>query len=157
MAKKDFLKVVEKLANELLALMGTEAKATVAEDKENDATRVNIEAGEAAGLIIGGRGATLYAIQTLLGMMFRKKFGEWKRIIVDVSSWREKEEGRLTQVAKLAAERARATGEPQRLYNLTPSQRRSVHLALSEDEDVETESEGEGKERYLVITSIKSS
>ncbi len=149
--KLDTASLVENLTNKLLNLLGTKAEAHVSEDKENESISVNIEAGEETGLIIGNRGKNLQAIQTLLGMMVRRETGEWTRIVVDTSDWREKEEERLKKLAVQAAERAKATGEPQYLYNLTPSQRRIIHLVLSEDPEIQTESQGEGADRYLII------
>ena len=90
--------------------------------------------------------------QVILGMIYKRKTGEWQRIVVDVSNWREKEEERLISLATITAQRAKDTGEVQYLYNLTPAQRRVIHLTLSENPGVSTESQGEGKDRYLAIT-----
>jgi spoIIIJ-associated protein len=145
------IKVVEELANELLNLMGTKAKAKVSEDKENEAIKVDIGASEEMGLLIGHHGETLSSFQTLLGMILRQKTGEWTRVIVNVGDWREKQEDYLRRLAEQTAQRVKETSQEQALYNLSPSQRRIIHIALSSDPDLETESLGEGKERYLVI------
>lgn len=152
-AKKSKTKIslVQGLVDQMLELMGTKAKATVEEDKENEAIKVDIDAGEETGLLIGKHGETLDAMQLLLGMMMRQKEEEWVRVILNVGDWREKQEEHLQGLASQAASRARETGEPQTLFNLNPSQRRIIHLALSEEKDIETESAGEGKERYLVV------
>lgn len=142
---------VEKLTNKLLSLMGTNAKAKASEDIENDAIRLDIDAGEETGLLIGRHGETLSSIQSVLGMMVRNKTGEWRRIIVNVGDWREKQEDYLKNLAHQAASRAKETGEEVPLYNLTASQRRVIHLALSEDSEIETESVGEDEERYLIV------
>lgn len=150
-AKNKILVEIDKAANELLALMGTQAKAAVAEDKENEAIRVDIATEDETGLLIGRHGETLAAIETALGMMLRQSTGEWQRIIVNVGDWRERQEEHLKEIADQAAQRAVTTGEPQPIYNLTPAQRRVIHLALADSKEVETESEGEGVERYLVV------
>ena len=112
---------------------------------------VDIDAKEETGLLIGRRGETLNSIQTILGIMARQKTGEWARIIVNVGDWREKQESHLKELADQAALRAKETGQPQPIYNLSASQRRVIHLALAEDPEVETISEGEGEERYLIV------
>ena len=150
MAKKE-ITVVEKLAKELFNLMGSAATLSVSFDKENDAVLVDIDAKEETGLLIGRRGETLNSIQTILGIMARQKTGEWARIIVNVGDWREKQESHLKELADQAALRAKETGQPQPIYNLSASQRRVIHLALAEDPEVETISEGEGEERYLIV------
>ncbi|MFZ5932812.1 MAG: protein jag [Patescibacteria group bacterium] len=153
--EKELVELVEKKANELLSLMGTKAKAKARLDEENAAVVLEIDAGEETGLLIGRHGETLTSFQGVLGMMVRKESGEWSRILVNIGDWREKQESYLKEMAQATAERARQTGEPQYLYNLSPSQRRVVHLALAEDKEVETFSEGEGDERYLVVRPKK--
>lgn len=149
--KIDKLEFVEGMANELLGLMGTKAMVEVREDKENEAIRIDVETKEETGLLIGRRGETLNAIQSILAMILRKETGEWSRLIVDVGSWREKQESYLKELAEQTAEKVVETGLPQNLYNLTPSQRRAIHLKLSGSPDVTTESVGEEKDRYLVV------
>lgn len=142
---------IRKVSEKLLELMGTKAKPHVSEDVKNDAVVVDIETSDEAGLLIGSRGDTLNSLQTIIGMIFRQKTGEWQRILVNISDWRERQEERLINLAQQAAQRATETQEPQTLYNLNASQRRVIHLALAEDKDVETESKGEGRERYLIV------
>ncbi len=151
MKSKEIVGLVEKRAEELLSLMGVEAEISVEEDKENEAIKVDISSPDSTGLLIGFRGEVISAIQVALGMMVRQETEEWARVIVNVGDWREKQESQLSDLASQTAERARETGEPQTLYNLNPSQRRMVHMALSEEGDIETESFGEGKDRYLVV------
>ena len=148
-AKKDDKKVLKEVASELLKLMGVNVEIEVEEDKENEALLVNIKSDEEAGLLIGNRGRTINSIQIILGMIYRQKTGEWKRI--NVADWREKEQTRLESLAEITSQRALDTGEPQSLYNLTSAQRRIVHMSLSENNQIETESAGEGKDRYLLV------
>jgi spoIIIJ-associated protein len=147
--------LVKETTDKTLELMGMKAKASVSEDSENEAIRVEIDAKDEAGLLIGNRGRTLQSIQLLVGIIVRNKMGDWVRVIVNVSDWREKEEERLKKLALQVAERAKETGDPQNLYNLSSSQRRIIHLALSDDSLISTESVGEGKDRCLVISSRK--
>jgi spoIIIJ-associated protein len=135
--------------------MGTKAQVKASEDKKNEAVRIDIETEEETGLLIGRHGETIEAIQSILGMMLKKKTGDWVRIIVDVGGWREKQEERLRDLATQTAERAKETGEGQPLYNLSPAQRRVIHLALADNPDIETESAGEDEERYLIIRPKK--
>lgn len=147
--------LVKKTSKELLDLMSVDADVDVEEDTENDALVVKINASKEAGLLIGSRGRTLNSLQIIIGMIYGKVSGNWKRILVDVSGWRDKERERLEGLAETTATRARETSEPQYLYNLTPSQRRIIHLFLTKSSGIKTESQGEGKDRCLVITSEK--
>lgn len=150
-AKKTEFDTIEKLTNKFLALMGTSAKAKVSEDKDNEVFVIDIESDKEKGLLIGHHGETLSSLQTILGMAVKNEIGDWRRLAVNVGDWRERQEEQLTKLAKEVAERAKQTGQVQPLYNLTPAQRRVVHLVLSEDPGIETESTGEGAERYLMV------
>jgi len=149
------VKVLQKLTDELFGLMSTKAKGEVSFDKDSDSFIVNVDAGDETGLLIGKKGETLLGIQTVLGFLLKQKIGEWKRVLVNVGDYREKEESYLKDLAATTAQRAKETGEPQNLYNLKPWQRRVIHMVLSEDKEVITESEGEGEDRFLVIKPKK--
>jgi spoIIIJ-associated protein len=148
---KDPVKLTQKFVDELLTLMASKAKATVSFDKDNDTLLVNIDSGDETGLLIGRQGETLLALQSIIGIATKQLLGDWKRVAVDIADWREKQEEHLKNLAEITAQRAIETGEDQPLYNLTPAQRRVVHMALAENEEVTSESVGEGTERYLVI------
>lgn len=148
---ENFDKTITQTANDLLTQMGVDPSAKTSYDSEQDNYIVTIEGGNATGLLIGRKGETLTSFQTILSLIIKQKTGEWKRIMVNIGDYREKEEDYLTNLGKAAAARARETGEPQPLYNLTPAQRRIVHLTLSEDDSIVTESVGEGTERYLLV------
>lgn len=150
---KDLTSLTEELLRELFVLMGVEATFKVSLDKEGQSISVSIDAPKESGLIIGYHGETLWAIQSFLSMAIKQRKGEWVRAAVDIAGYREKQEEKLIELAKQTAQRAKETHEPQPLYNLTPGQRRVIHMALSGDMDIETKSEGEAQERYLIITA----
>lgn len=147
---------VSDITKELLNLMGSKADFGVEEDKENEAIVVNIKTEEETGLLIGHHGDTLASLQAALGMIVKQKTGEWVRIVVNVGDWREKQETHLRELADEAAERVKQTGHPQPIYNLTPAQRRIVHMELSKNPEITSESTGEGEERYLVVSPKKA-
>lgn len=143
-------KEVTKAAGELIDLLGIEAEVGVEEDKENDAFRVQLDTKE-AGILIGHHGETIDALQFLLAQIVRQRANETKRILVNVGDWRQKREETLKRLARNAVDKVKQTGEPHHIYDLTPAERRVVHIELSEEKDVVTESEGEGRERHLVV------
>lgn len=147
MTKKDVKEITEKL----LTLMSVKAEVGVEEDKESSVFLVNIEAGEGNGLLIGRRGETIASLQFITSILLREELGDGTRVVVNVGDWKEKQEDYLKGLAAETALRAKESGEAQPLYNLTPSQRRVVHLELSQNPDVTTESTGEGDERYLIV------
>jgi len=149
------IKEAEKLTKELVNLLGCQAEIKIFYDQENAAIRINLDSKEEKGLLIGKRGETLNSFQKALGIMLKQKVGEWVRVIVDVGDWREKHEEYLKNIALQAAQRAKETGKAQSLYNLSPYQRRIVHLLIAESKDLVSESTGEGEDRYLVIKPKK--
>lgn len=144
---------IKELASELLELL--EIKAEIEITEQDEGYQLIIDPEEEAGLLIGSHGSTLSAIQSFLSIALKQKTGDWVRLTVDIGDWRQKQNEELEELADQAAMRARETGEPQNLYNLSPGQRRIVHMALSKMKDIETESKGEGNGRYLVVTASK--
>lgn len=151
MAKTDLEKTVQKITDDLVQKLGADVGVEVVKDKDNEAIKVNLMSDEDAGILIGRKGENLFALQSVIGMIVKNQTGDWARIVLDINDWRAKEQDNLEQLAEETAERAVETGETQRLYNLTPSQRRIVHMKLSENKDITTESSGEDADRYLEV------
>ncbi|HLE49105.1 MAG TPA: R3H domain-containing nucleic acid-binding protein [Patescibacteria group bacterium] len=149
--KNDLIKIVEEVTKQLIDFIGVKAEIEVKHVKDQDLVNVDIKADEEAGLIIGKKGETINAIQLIINASVRTKMGEWHRVYVNVADFREKEVTRLQELAQQTVQRAKDTGLPQNLYNLTPSQRRTIHIFLADEKDIVTESTGEGKDRYLIV------
>ncbi|OGM75159.1 hypothetical protein A2382_04340 [Candidatus Woesebacteria bacterium RIFOXYB1_FULL_38_16] len=150
----DLEKETKKLTEKLLSLLNVEATVVVSEIESKEKEKsisVEIETKDESGLLIGAHGINLNAIQSFLALTLRQKTGEWIMVSVDVGQWRARHEDYLNQLAVQASDRARLTKEPQYLYNLTPAQRRIIHMHLSSENDITTESEGEGENRYLIV------
>lgn len=143
---KDLLK---NKTEELLNLLGVSGQVDVVEGE--GLIEVNIESQEDAGLLIGFRGENIYSFETILSMILKNETGEWHRVAVNIGDYREKQENKLKDLAEQTANRAIETDQPQPIYNLNSSQRRIIHMYLSERKDVITESEGVEPERYLVV------
>lgn len=143
------IKTIKKEALELLELM--QIKATVDVGQKEGGFEIKIEAGEENGILIGKRGDTIDSLQYMIGIFLREILEEGEHIVVNVGDWREKKEDYLKNLAQETAARALETGEAQPLYNLSPAERRIVHMTLAEEKSVLTESQGEGDERYLVV------
>ena len=152
--KVDPIKVVEKEVKKLLDLMKVKVGMEVGEDKENEAIAVQLTT-EEPGILIGFHGETLAAFQLLLSLIVNKKFDQWTRILVNVNDYRQKREESLRMVALNAAQKVKFSNEAVVLTNLSPAERRIVHLTLADHPDVESVSEGQGNERRLVIKPKK--
>ena len=146
------LKKAKLLLEKLIKLLDLEANV---EGKFEDETIHLTVSTDNSALLIGYHGKTLSSLQTILGAIAYKKFGK-TRIIVDVGGWRQRRDQTIIQIAQTAAERAKSAGIPQPIYNLTPYERRIVHMTLAQDSDVKTESQGEGSSRYLMVKPLSS-
>lgn len=151
---KEVLASIDEIVKKFFELSGLTVEISVEHDKDNDSVNVLLDAPDSAGLIIGRRGETISALGHIFGMMARTVLGGWVRVIVNLGDYREKQETQLKDLAVSTANRVRETRESQSLYNLTPSQRRVIHMTLAEEEGIVTTSEGEGRDRHLVV-SIK--
>ncbi len=117
--------------------------------------------GEDLGVLIGWRGESLRALQTVvnlaLGPTRAVAPGEptpgWggPRVIVDVARYRRRREEQVEAMALRWAQRVRRTGQPMTLDPMPPYERRAVHLALADAQGVRTESQGEDPDRYVTI------
>lgn len=114
--------------------------------------RIDIDSDEAATLI-GYHGETIYALQHVLKTLVWKKANENVFIILDVDSYRKRQEESVLALAIRKVDAARKTLQEQALPPMSPYFRRIIHLALAKPEfsDIVTESMGEGDHRAVMI------
>ena len=141
------------IVNKLLLAARTETMANLrsAHDPKTGGPIVDI-LGEDSGLLIGRRGETLRALQFLVNLMVRNRFGEEStRVFLDVERYRERRYTSLENMAKRVAEKVSATGRAVSLEPMSPSERRIIHMALAEHPRVETHSDGLGEDRRVTV------
>ncbi|MDP9221092.1 MAG: protein jag [Actinomycetota bacterium] len=119
-------------------------------DVEHDRAAVAI-VGDNLSALIGPRGSTLDALQELTRLAVLQATGARSRLMLDVGGYRARRRLELVAVAKNAAERVRAHGDPITLDVMNPFERKVVHDAIAEIADVRSESEGEEPERRVVV------
>ena len=108
--------------------------------------------GDDLGLLIGWRGETLRALQTVVNLMMGDDEHEGgRRIILDVEHYRARREDQVKELALRLANRVKRTGQRYTLDPMHAYERRAIHLALADDSDVRTESSGKEPARRVVI------
>ncbi len=107
--------------------------------------------GRDLGMLIGWRGETLRALQTVTNLVAGRKLGTERRIIIDVERYRQRRELTVREIAYRAARQVKATGDPITLDAMQAFERRAIHLALEDDPDVTTSSIGEEPDRRVVV------
>jgi spoIIIJ-associated protein len=105
-------------------------------------------------LLIGRHGQTLDAIQELARTSVGRRLDQRIRVLVDVEDYRKRQDDRLMDRAREAAERVAASGEPEELEPMNAYERKLVHDAVAEVEGVESSSDGVDPERYVVIRPV---
>ena len=136
----------------LIRHMDVDVEMTIsrAHDDDLDGPVFDLE-GEDAGLLIGRRGETLRTLQFLVRYMVSRRLDERVNLMIDVEGYQERRHSALRNMARRVASRVSDTGRSIALEPMSPSERRIVHVALSDHPGVFTESEGEGMDRQVVI------
>lgn len=118
---------------------------------------VMVEAGgEDVGVLIGRRGETLDALEYLVALGVRRRFGDKVGVSVDVGGYRRRRSQALAELARRSAARAVRTGREVALRPMCARERRVVHLALRDYPGVRTGSRGEEPFRRVVITPVRA-
>ena len=136
------------LVEGLLKHMGVRAQVTVR--TSTDPITIDIS-GRDLGALIGWRGETLRALQSVTNVMFGKQLAEGERVIVDVERYRQRREHTVREIALRAARQVKMTGDAITLDAMQAFERRAIHLALQDDPDVGSSSIGEEPDRRVVV------
>lgn len=108
--------------------------------------------GDDLGLLIGWRGETLRALQTVVNLMMGEdESASGRRVILDVERYRARREEQVRELALRLANRVKRTGQRYTLDPMHAYERRTIHLTLANDEGVRTESTGKEPARRVVI------
>jgi spoIIIJ-associated protein len=124
--------------------------AVVEAQTDKDHLTLKISGGN-AGILIGRKGQTLDAMQFLTDKIINRKSEARVRVKVDVEGYTETRKSNLRHLAVKMAEKAKKTGRPATINQMSAQDRRIVHLALKDDNRVRTQSMGDGYYRRLVI------
>lgn len=112
--------------------------------------------GKAAGLLIGYRGESLNAMQTILSTIANRNCNEKIRLLLDIENYREKRAKILEDLAEKVAKTVLKNGKSVTLEPMSAYERKIIHSKLQESTKVETYSIGEGDNRRIVIAKIKN-
>jgi spoIIIJ-associated protein len=142
---KDFL-------NEFFQHAGMTLTANASQSDEDCV--LNIE-GEDTTLLLAEGGEVLDAMQHIMFQVFARRLPEAGRIVCDAEGYRTTRAAELRLMARHAAQRVRQTSAPFVFGQMSPEERRVIHMALAEEADLHTESVGEGNRRRLQVSLKK--
>jgi len=144
---------LEERAREFLKQMldKMDLSGVLIESSERDENITFDLSGEGLSLIIGHRGETLDALQYIVSLAANKGEQQYKRIIVDTGSYREKREKTLVSLARRIALGTVKTRRNTTLEPMNPYERRIIHTAVQEISGAESWSVGDEPNRRVVI------
>lgn len=115
---------------------------------------VNID-GENINHLIGYRGETINALQTLISSIANKKSSARIKVFVDVAGYKEKRIKTLEELAEKISKTVIRTGKSITLEPMTAYERKIIHTKLQENNKVKTFSKGEEPHRRIVVALNK--
>lgn len=118
--------------------------------KEKDMICVEIS-GDSASKLIGHRGETINALQTIVSVIGNKNVKNRVKISVDICDYKEKREMTLKELARKLERTVKKTGKKIVLEPMSSYERKIIHTELQESEYVTTYSIGEEPRRKVVI------
>ena len=101
--------------------------------------------------LIGYKGRTIEAFQSLLNRMLQREDEEYAKVFVEINDYKKKKEEKLRKLANKMAANCVKFRRPIRLEPMSAYERLIIHRELADRTDVETESIGEEPRRRVVI------
>jgi len=150
----DFENQIIEFIEGLIQRMGVSARVQIS-FREDNKIGIDIDSQD-SGILIGKRGQTLEALQTIANVAAGRIQDGHPRIIVDSQNYRSRRERNLVRLAYQTADEVRRTRDSKLLEAMNPFERRLIHTALSKKRDVETSSEGEGLYKRVRVYYIGS-
>lgn len=144
---------VEKFLKEFLDKVQKNAEYSVETSKEE--LKVNIN-NKDLGFLIGYRGETLYAFQSILSAVASKGIENRVRVILDIEGYKAKREKALEDLAEKLEKTVIKTKKSVTLEPMQAYERKIIHTILQNSSMVETRSIGEEPRRRVVISLKKN-
>ncbi len=148
-APQELLDEIKELVDSILVAMGFEARIEVYDAGGFIAADV---APDNTALFIGQKGETIDALQYLVNVAAFKERPFFKRVVLDAEGYRQRRVEAIQGMAHRTARRAIRERRTVELPPMNSSERRVVHLFLSDNPKVTTESEGSGDNRRVKIS-----
>lgn len=111
--------------------------------------------GKNIGHLIGYRGETLNAIQTLFNSILRNKMKTSMKVVLDICGYKKERQKTLEELAKRVANTVIRTGKSVTLDPMRPYERKIIHSKLQENSKIRTHSVGEEPHRKIVVSLKK--
>ncbi len=101
--------------------------------------------------LIGYKGKTIEAIQSLLNAMLQHEDEEYSKVFVEINDYKKEKEEKLKTFANKMAQNVVKFRKPIKLEPMSAYERLIIHQELANNKDVYTESVGKEPNRRLII------
>ncbi|MBI2003604.1 MAG: hypothetical protein HYS78_01355 [Parcubacteria group bacterium] len=116
-----------------------------------DIFMVRIKSDDDCSLLLDDKGRNLRALEYIVRLLALKGLDQKVGLVLDLNDFLEKRNGRISELARLVAEKVQTTQKSFVLRPMSAFERRLVHLELANWPNIETESIGEEPKRRVMI------
>ncbi len=146
------VRVTSEVLNELISKMGVSAIVNLKHaDHEDVGGPVYDIDGDDSGLLIGRKGETLRALQSMVTFIASRKLQDRVNVFLDVAGYQERRYKSLRNLANRVAKEVEANDRSITLEPMPANERRIVHIELADNPHVVTNSTGFGPSRQIVV------
>lgn len=143
---------IDNFLKSFLALINPEFEYKIIVEESN----INIEIdGNDSGVLIGYRGETLNALQSIITSVANKNTNSRAKIFLNIDSYKEKRKKALEELALKVSKTVLKTGKNITLEPMNAFERKVIHTKLQDMNNIKTHSVGEEPNRRIVIEKIK--
>jgi spoIIIJ-associated protein len=142
--EKDAIQILQEILDKMSFIAVVDIK------KEGEGLVLTVR-GDDMGRIIGKDGNTLKAFEVIVRSILARMYAERTYLNIDAGDYREKRRQSLERLAKEVAEEVEKTGAEKALPHLEASDRKIIHMYLTDNNNVTSFSRGEGRDRRMVI------
>lgn len=150
----DIKEIIIESLNKIFSLIGIKPEYTI-DIEEDNVYNVKIS-GDNLNFLIGFRGQSLEALQTLVKLIIFRKTEQQVTLSIDINDYKTAKSEKLQEMARGFIDKVRFFQKEIELPTMNPWERRQIHMFVAEYEDVESESTGEGENRRVVLKPKKA-
>jgi spoIIIJ-associated protein len=150
----DIKKLIDTNLKKIFSLIGIKPEYSIDADEEG-VYNVKIS-GDNLNFLIGFRGQSLEALQTLLKLIVFRKTAQQIVLSIDINNYKNQKSEKLQEMARGFIDKVRFFEKEIELPFMNPWERRQIHMFVAEYEDVISESTGEGESRRVVLKPKKA-
>lgn len=150
----DIKELIDTNLKKIFSLIGIKPEYSIDTD-EDGVYNVKIS-GDNLNFLIGFRGQSLDALQTLLKLIVFRKAEQQIVLSIDINDYKNQKSEKLQEMARGFIDKVRFFEKEIELPFMNPWERRQIHMFVAEYEDVTSESTGEGESRRVVLKPKKA-